>query len=109
MSADADEDKPIFPAGAPLELLTLAREKAVTLLNRLLSEQAEAEWDPARFNKGGDPEAAAGWRHAMTCAIESAKRAVAAIEAAMKVAMKVAPGAPEAPPPPAEQDGHHWN
>jgi hypothetical protein len=99
------QDKFTIPEGTPLELLTLAREKAVALLNKLLAEQAEAEWDPARVGDKRDPEAASGWRHAMTCAIESARRTLAAIEAAMKVA----PGAPEPPAEKDETEGHRWN
>lgn len=105
MSESDDKEKFTIPEGAPMELLTLAREKAVTLLNKLLAEQAEAEWDPARVVNKGDPEAASGWRHAMICAIESARRTLAAIEAAMKVA----PGAPESAAEGETKEGHRWN
>jgi hypothetical protein len=101
--SEADEGKPIFPEGAPAELLSLARDKAVKLLNQLLAEQAEVNWDPAKSK--GDPQAAADWRQAMICAIESARRAVSAIEAAMKVA----PGADESTLSGEAREGHRWN
>ena len=97
----ASEDNLIFPEGASAELLTQARQKAIELLNRLLTEQAEVEWDPTKPK--GDPQAAADWRQAMICAIESAKRAVAAIDAALKVA----PGVEK--PTGSPEEGHRWN
>jgi hypothetical protein len=72
--------------GPPTGLLQQAREKAVALLNRLLSEKIEAE----RKSQQGD------WQDAMEGAIRSATRAVAAIEAAIKIA-------------PGEPGGHRWN
>ena len=90
----------IFPEGAAADMLQQAREKAVALLNRLLAEQSEVEWDSGKL--ADNPQAAADWRQAMICAIESAKRAVAAIDAAMKVA----PGAEKTP---TFSDDHRWN
>lgn len=90
----------IFPEGAAADLLQQAREKAVALLNRLLAEQSEVEWDSGKLKD--NPQAAADWRQAMICAIESAKRAVAAIDAAIKVA----PGAENDQPLSAD---HRWN
>src|SRR5947209_18654267 len=95
------DDWMTIPAGMELELLVQAREKAVTLLNKLLAEQADVEWDPVKTRD--NPQAAADWRQAMICAIESAKRAVAAIDAAIKVA----PGAESSGP--VQQDPHRWN
>lgn len=90
----------IFPEGAAADMLQQAREKAVALLNRLLAEQSEVEWDSGKLTD--NPQAAADWRQAMICAIESAKRAVAAIDAAIKVA----PGEQKSPP---LADDHRWN
>ena len=95
------EDHSIFPPGASAELLVRAREKAIQLLNQLLSEQSEVEWDPAKTK--GDPRTEADWRQAMICAIDSAKRAVAAIDAALKVA----PHTEKLPI--SEEEGHRWN
>ncbi len=79
MGCDGADD---FANSDPAVLLARAREKAGTLLERLIAEQAQIEKNPPKIS----PEALAEGRQAMANAIAAARRTVDAIEAAIATA-----------------------